>query len=295
MIFRGATGHDRQALVRGSGSAGGKVARVAAALAREPLVHFLVLAALLFAAYALLDPPGENRIVIDRAAVDRVVAEQETVLARPLSEKERETAIRSLIDQEVLLREAYRRGLDQDAVVRRHLVQKMRLILGEDQAEPSEAELRAFLESNRERYRTPPTVTLREVFYADPAKVPANLLARLRAGAEPDDIGDGPDMLGPTPTRYSLRDLIGPMGPEVARRIFELPPGAWDGPFSSDRGVHFVRVLGRHPPALPPFEEIADSLRQDWFFARQEEAVAARLGKLRAGYRIVVEDRAGTP
>jgi PPIC-type PPIASE domain len=258
-------------------------------------VHFLALAALLFAAYALLEPPGENRIVIDRAAIDRVVAEQETVLARPLSEEERTAAIQSLIDQEVLLREAYRRGLDQDAVVQRHLVQKMRLVLGEDQAEPTEAELRAFLESNRERYRTPPTVTLREVFYADPRAVPADLLERLRAGAEPDDIGDGPDMLGPTPTRYGLRDLIGPMGPEVARRIFELPAGAWDGPFASDRGVHFVRVLERHPAGLPPFEEIAGSLRQDWFFARQEEAVAARLRELRAGYRIVVEDGAGAP
>ena len=75
MIFRGATGRDRQALAREPGEGEGRAARVAAALAREPLVHFLVLAGLLFAAYALLEPPGEHRIVIDRAAVDRVVEE----------------------------------------------------------------------------------------------------------------------------------------------------------------------------------------------------------------------------
>ena len=63
---------------------------------------------------------------------------------------------KSAIDDEVLLREAYRRGLDRDAVVRQHLVQKMRYILGEDEATPTEAELRAYLAANRERYRSPP-------------------------------------------------------------------------------------------------------------------------------------------
>lgn len=64
----------------------------------------------------------------------------------------------------MLLREAYSRRLDRDAVVRPHLVQKMRFILGEDAAERTEAELRAYLAANRERYRTPPTVTLDRVF-----------------------------------------------------------------------------------------------------------------------------------
>jgi hypothetical protein len=39
-----------------------------------------------------------------------------------------------------------------------------------------------------------------------------------------------------------------------------------------------------------PFEALAGSLRQDWFLARQEQALAAKLDELRANYRIVVED-----
>ncbi len=258
-------------------------------------MHFLLLAALLFGAYALVAPSGEDTIVVDQATIDRLVEEREVLLARPLSKEERRAAIATLIDDEVLLREAWRRGLDQDAVVRRHLVQKMRFILAEDQAEPSEAELRAFLESNRERYRTPPTITLEQVFYADRATAPADLLDRLQAGADPDDLGERLDTLGATPTRYSLRDLIGLMGPEAARRIFELPVGDWDGPMPADNGVHFVRVLDQHPSAMPRFEELAGYLRQDWFLARQEEAVAAQLLELRSNYRIVVEDGAGAP
>jgi PPIC-type PPIASE domain len=264
--------------------------RLFGALAREPLVHFLILAALLFAAYALLAPAGENRIVIDRAAVDRLVAEREMLLLRPLSEAEREAALQTLIDDELLLREAYRRGLDQDAVVRQHLVQKMRLILGEDQPEPSEAELRAFLESNRERYRTPPTVTLEHLFYADAAAAPPDLTEQSQDGPDLGNLGEHLLMLGPRPNRYSLQDLLGLVGPDVARRVFELPVGIWHGPIASARGVHFVQVVGRQPAKMLPFEELADSLRQDWFLARQEQALAAKLGELRANYRIVVED-----
>ena len=149
----------------------------------------------------------------------------------------------------MLLREAYRRGLDRDAVVRQHLVQKMRFILGEDEAAPTEAELRAYLAANRERYRSPPTVTLDQVFYADPAKVPDDLMAQLQNGTDIGDLGDPLDMLGNRLPRYSLRDLIGLMGPDVARRVFELPAGAWHGPLQSERGVHFVRVEQHHPPS----------------------------------------------
>jgi parvulin-like peptidyl-prolyl isomerase len=97
-------------------------------------------------------------------------------------------------------------------------------------------------------------------------------------------------MLGPRPNRYSLQDLLGLVGPDVARRVFELPVGIWHGPIASARGVHFVQLVGRQPAKMLPFEELADSLRQDWFLARQEQALAAKLGELRANYRIVVED-----
>jgi hypothetical protein len=140
------------------------VARYWNALRREPLAHFLALAAVLFFGYRLLIPSEQSSIVIDQASIDELLRQQEELLARPLTDEGRRAVMEAAIDDEVLLREAYRRGLDRDAVVRGHLVQKMRFILGEDQAAPSEAELEAYLAANRERYRTPPTVTLDRVF-----------------------------------------------------------------------------------------------------------------------------------
>jgi hypothetical protein len=267
-------------------------ARLWNALRREPLVHFLALAALLFVAYHLLTPAARESIVIERASIDEVERRQEQLLGRPLSDDERRALVESAIDDEVLLREAYRRGLDRDAVVRQHLVQKMRFILGEEEAAPTEAELKAYLAANRERYRSPPTITLDQVFYADPAKVPDALLAQLQNGTDFAGFGDPLDTLGPRLPEYSLRDLIGVMGPDVARRVFELPAGAWHGPLQSERGVHFVRVEQHHPPAMPGFAELEAYLRQDWTLDQQQRAVADKLAKLRQNYRIVVDQGA---
>jgi parvulin-like peptidyl-prolyl isomerase len=95
-------------------------------------------------------------------------------------------------------------------------------------------------------------------------------------------------MLGSRLPAYSLRDLIGLMGPEVARRVFELPPGAWHGPMRSERGVHFVRVAEHHPPAMPSFAELESYLRQDWTLDQQRRAITDKLAVLRQNYRIVV-------
>ena len=200
------------------------------ALRREPLVHFAALAALLFMTYDVLQPSEQEALVIDRASLEQLMNEQATLLGRPLTDEERTVVVERAIDDAVLLREVYKRGLDQDAVVERHLVQKMRFVLGEEVPEPSDAELKAYLAANRDRYRGPPTVTLDHVFYADPGGVPDKLLAQLQTGLPIGGLGDSLSLLGDAPARYTLRDLMGLVGPEVAQRVFEAPIGEWRGP-----------------------------------------------------------------
>jgi hypothetical protein len=265
------------------------VARFWNALRREPLVHFLALAALLFVTYDLLMPSEQEALVIERASIDELAEQQAALLGRPLTDDERAAVVERAIDDAVLLREAYRRDLDRDAVVQRHLVQKMRFVLGEEVPEPTEAELRAYLEANRERYRSPPAVTLEHVFYADPTRVPEGLLAQLQNGMRVDGLGDPLDALGDTLPRYTLRDLMGLVGPEGARRVFEGSIGEWQGPMPSERGVHFMRVAAHHRPGMPSFAELETYLRQDWALDQQRRATAAKLAELRRNYRIVVE------
>jgi peptidyl-prolyl cis-trans isomerase C len=262
---------------------------------REPLVHFAILGALLFGADALRQSAERETILIDQPTVQTLVDQQVQLLGRPLSEAERARVVQGMIDDAVLLREAYKRGLEQDSLVEQHLVQKMRFLLNEDLPEPSEAELRAYLQANLERYRNPPTVTLDQVYFANPAAVPEGLLERLRAGAGIEGLGDPLYMLGHRITGYSARDLGDLFGADLAKQIFELPPGEWEGPMRSAEGVHFVRVITKQPARVPAFEEVQNSVREDWRRTRQSEIVAQRVAELRQHYRIVVQPAEGAP
>jgi hypothetical protein len=268
---------------------GERARRVWAFVRREPLVHFMVLGALLFGADALRRSAERETIVIDRPAIQAMLDQQAQFLGRPLTEPERQRLVQGMIDDAVLLREAYRRGLEQDSLVEQHLVQKMRFLLNEDLPEPSEAELRAYLQANVERYRSPPAVTLDQVYFADPAAAPEGLLERLRAGAAIDGLGDPLFMLGHRLTNYSARDLGDLFGADNARRIFAMPPGEWQGPLRSAEGVHFVRVVSEQPARVPAFEEVRNTVLEDWRLAQQRDNVAARVAELRAQYRIVLD------
>ncbi len=269
--------------------------RLWAFLRREPLVHFLILGALLFGANALRQSAERETILIDRPTLETMAAQQAQFLGRSLSGEERARVVQGMIDDAVLLREAYKRGLQQDPLVEQHLVQKMRFMLSEDLPEPSEAELRAYLAANRERFQSPPTVTIDQVYFANPKDVPDHLLERLRAGADFHGLGDRLYMLDNTLTGYTADDLAGLFGADNAQRIFELPPGEWQGPLRSLEGVHFVHVVAKQPARLPAFEEVANSVREDWRLVKQNEVVAARVEELRQKYRIVVEPNAVAP
>jgi PPIC-type PPIASE domain len=267
--------------------------RLWAFVRREPLVHFVVIGALLFGADTLRRSAERETIVIDPPAVQAMVDQQAQFLGRPLSEAERSQLVQGMVDDAVLLREAYKRGLEQDSLVEQHLVQKMRFMLNEDLPEPSDAELRAYLQANLERYRTPATVTLDQVYFANPAAVPDGLLERLRAGVDIRGLGDPLYMLGNRLTGYSARDLGDLFGADNARQIMALPPGKWQGPLRSAEGVHFVRVVAMQPAHVPAFEEVQNSVREDWRQTKQREIVAERVAELRQHYRIAVEPGAG--
>ena len=262
--------------------------RLWAFVRREPLVHFVVLGGLLFGADALRQSTQRETILIDPPTVQTLVDQQVQLLGRPLSDAERARVVQSTIDDAVLLREAYKRGLEQDSLVEQHLVQKMRFLLTEDLPEPSEAELRAYLAAHAESYRRPATVTLDQVYFANPGAVPDGLLERLRAGADLQGLGDPLYMLGPRLTGYSARDLGDLLGADNAARILELPVGEWQGPLRSAEGLHFVRVMAKQPARLPAFEEIQNSVREDWRRTRQSEIVGQRVAELRERYRIVI-------
>ena len=96
---------------------------------REPLVHFLVAGALVFAFFALRGnevDPASRVIDVDRETQAQIALGFERMMSRPPTDAELAGLIENYVHDEVLYREAIRLGFDRDdAIVRRRLAQKI--------------------------------------------------------------------------------------------------------------------------------------------------------------------------
>lgn len=100
----------------------------------KPLLHFVLLGALLFAARPLLPLQRftTEPIEVSAGEVERLRAEWRAEMRRPPSAVELAAMVRRHADEQRLLREALRLGLDRsDPVVRRRLVQNLRFVRAE--------------------------------------------------------------------------------------------------------------------------------------------------------------------
>ncbi len=251
---------------------------------REPLLQFAAAGGLLFLAHNLWAPSDSDRIVVTRELAESLAKAREELLMRPLTSEEREQVVSEFIDEEVLLREAYRQGLDRDDPrIRRWLIDKVEFQLVEEPREPTPADLDALYREKPERYRTPRAVSFEHVFYA--SREPEPILERLRAGADFTRFGDE-FWLGGSLNRFSELELRTTLGADFTEKVLALPEGEWSGPLASSRGAHFVRVREKLEPELPSRKDVDWVLREDWLREKREESRARRLEELRTRYRI---------
>lgn len=271
--------------------------RARAAL-REPLVHFFALGAALFALHAAVAPPPRERIEVAAAFVDAMRAEQRERTGRPPDPAETRGLVERYVAEEILYREALALGLDRgDVIVRRRLVQKMELLARAAVRDPSEADLAEHLAAHPERYRMADAVSFRHVFVsrdrhgAASAARAEELLAALRAGADPAPLGD-PFIAGASFARRTRSDLEAAFGASFAEAALTAPLAAWSGPIASTYGLHLVHVSAREGAGAPDLAAVRARVREDLLNERREAAVRAEVERLRTRYTVLIEDGA---
>ena len=263
----------------------------AAALLREPLVHFLVLGALVFVAMAGRAPDlGERRIIVDEPAVAGLVNHHVRAFRRPPTAEELDGLIRDHVRGEVYYREALRLGLDtDDEVVKKRLRNKMLAIAGAEAeaAQPSDAELQALLDADPARYAAPPRYRLEQIYLGPDAPAlraaAAAEIGRIPKGARP---GIMTQPL-PLPGRFddaSQTDLAEQLGDDFATALARLPVGTWMGPLVSGFGLHLVRIDQRVQPPPPRLADVRQRLENDWRSSAIRKAQDAHLQQLLDSY-----------
>lgn len=283
----------------------------AARALREPLLLFLIAGALLFAGYRLLNPPEAPRIGGVSAATggdDRIVITKDDLLQMstawlaqgrpPPTTEQWQSLIESKVHEEIMFREALRLGLDKDdAIIKRRLMQKMEF-LAEDSAQarlPSTPELKAWYNRNKAQFVLPGRVSFSHLYFS-PDKRHAR--ARPDAGAatakvktlgENDPrataLGD-PFMFQDRYAERSPDQIAKEFGPDFARELFNAPAGKWSGPIQSGYGWHVIFVESFTAPEYPPYESVADDVRNQWLAEAAAKAKTDSFASLRARYTV---------
>jgi len=270
-------------------------------LFKEPLLHFLLIGALLFAAYGWLNPdttgPDNLRIEITPGVVRGLEEAWTRQWRRAPEPEEMAGLIDEFIHEEIFYREAIALGLDQgDTIIRRRLAQKMEF-LTEDlgiQAEPTDRELQNFFNERQDEFKEPARLSFRHIYFSPDkrgtkARADAELeLASLSTTDSPQvsDRGD-PFLMQSEYLSLTQRDASQLFGAEFGTAIFALAPDGWQGPVESGFGWHLVRVSGRQPAKLPDFDSVRDQVRLEYDYERQRIAREAVFQDLRKRYEIV--------
>lgn len=262
---------------------------------REPTLHFVLLAALLFAVHAIVGSRNRTLIEIDRAEVLVRVFEAEARRGAPLTDDERQQLEDSLVNERVLVREAMELGLDYDVRIHDILAQKMLHVLSADVIQPTQKELEDFYAASRGYYVRVPRVTVDEVVIGTSDSLPPPLQAQLERGAAPETLAS--DMIADhnVLARVSRNDLGLVLSEATAERVFAARPGEWVGPHHTTRGQHWLRVTERVPADTLPLEMVRDQVRLDWIAEHEAERLERRVSELRSRYRIVFSGEDRTP
>lgn len=268
-------------------------------LLREPLLHFAVAGAAMFALYAWVNPraSGEGETIV--VSADRIASLDEQfrlVWQRTPTRDEREGLIEQFVREEVLYREGLALGLERDdAVVRRRVGQKVAFLVQKTPQPPTERELQAWLDTHAMQYRRPTVYTLQQA-YVDPsrhvgdaARAVADVRGALaKPGTDWRRVGDG-TMLPAVLDTVTASDVENVFGTGFAKVIDSSPLGAWSGPVRSPYGLHFVRVTTREPGSMPTLADVHDQVQRDVLASRARQAQKDLYQRLRARYVVKVE------
>jgi parvulin-like peptidyl-prolyl isomerase len=232
---------------------------------------------------------------------------------RQPSEPELRGLVRDFVKEELFARQAQELGLDRDdIVVRRRLAQKMTFLLQDNsrRTAPSEDELHRLYEAQRgqnpgnqvqgdqttpQALFTRPRISFTQIFFsrdqrADAAADAREALRKLAEASTPTaDLGDRVSLK--TEFRnVDERAVANQFGAKFAARVFELAPGAWQGPIESSQGLHLVRISERVRGELRPFDQVREQIVEIWQAQGQRETEERTFAELLKKYQLAPDE-----
>jgi hypothetical protein len=265
-------------------------------LMRDPLIAFVAIAGLLFLANAIAGKGTKPEIVISEAIYATQMAYERELKGGELTPAERNAAIKKYIAEELLLKEAYKMGLNNDHKIRTQLIRKIEYLLTRDLPEPDEQTLRDYYSVHKGEFKAPDTLDLELIEFTATQTIPDNYIGILNKSAgRTVATSTVPTSTGATskaPQTYLKLDqlfIARRFGQDIVTALSAAPPNRWQGPISTTTGTYFVRLLGTHPATFEEFHTVKRYVQDAWIRKEQNRIIAAYIQRLQQQYLIRIE------
>jgi hypothetical protein len=274
-------------------------------LFREPLLHFLLIGAVLFAVYGYMNRgrggvESSRQIAVSLDDLRTMDSYFESQWHRQPTPAEFQAMVEDKVREEVLYREALAMGLDKDdTIVKRRMAQKMQFI-AEDVAaahEPSTAELKAWFEKNKDKFALPSRYSFRHLYFSPDKRGKnahddaARALAKIAGQAENSTLAVSladPFMFQDYYGDRAPSAIAKEFGPPFAVALEKVKPGSWQGPIESGYGWHLVFLDTVIPGRIPTFEEIEPDAKTAWLGEQKATAWQKAYAEMRGKYTVLL-------
>jgi hypothetical protein len=250
---------------------------------REPLLHFLVIGAVLFGAdHVTNGPADDNRAIVVDAAVDNEALKVfQEARGRAPNADELYALRRAWLDNEVLYREGLALQMDKgDKAIKDRVIFKALSMVNAGLKLPpvDDATLRAWFEAHRAKYDQPARYDFQEAVIAgDSSDATAQAFAAALNAGRPGDTQAGLRVFQGRPHA----NIVQSYGAEFAAELEAAPVGAWRAMRHGD-GWRVMRLEAIVPARPAAFEPLRGVVLQDWtdsVMAEQRTAAVRTLAK----------------
>ena len=269
---------------------------------QEPLLHFLLLGALLFLVFHFTgNRPADSKteVVVTPGQVAALSAGFTRTWQRPPSAGELEGLIEDQVRAEIYSREALALGLDRDdLIIRNRLRTKLEMVTENviGQIDPTDDQLREYLNQHSGAFHREAQCAFWQIYFSSErrgarahadARAELVLVANHGEDLRPDELGD-PTLLPSMVSLSGTSAIAAQFGGEFTNALSELPIGKWSGPVKSAFGWHLVLVRKRMPGRIPELTEVRKDVEREWRNAQRKEQTEQLYQKLRKRYQVVI-------
>jgi len=238
----------------------------------EPLVHFLILGALLFFFYNLSqhNEESENSIVVSKARIAQLTSAWEKKFFRTPSKEEKQKMIENEVYTNVLYNEALKIGLDKnDDEIKRRLAQKMEFIAYDTYKlpAPSDDVLKKFMSAHLEKYAAEKKIHFTQSMVG---------------------IDSGEFEKEYTLTKFETSNIFGRV---FAETLFSLKADKKLHKIESAYGVHDVYIISKSVAKEISFNTVKEKLKEDYLNTQREQKNKAIYEALKSQYDISIEEK----